>query len=357
MIHLRARKRLGAFDWNVEFIAARGVTVLFGASGAGKTVTLEAIAGFLRPDAGRILVGDTLWYDGESGLCLPPQRRHCGYVFQNYALFPHLTLRQNLEYAVQHLPRLERRRRVNDLLERFKLTTAAERRPALLSGGQKQRCSIARALISGPRALLLDEPARGLDAPLRADLYEVIRQVQAEFAAPVLVVTHDLEECFALGEEMIVLHEGRVAQMGAPAVVLDRPATLEVARLIGRHNLIAAEIVHLDPQRDRSLLRTASGEIASRYYPGHLKGDRVTLCVRTDRVVAHPGPEPPAGGALPVRLERTVARPQGTRLEFTDGWAVESRDPRPPAAQNQEQWWLEVPGDAIHLLPRGESPC
>src|ERR1700680_1827326 len=200
-----ARPDSAAFSLELEFQAAAGVTVLFGPSGSGKTLTLDCIAGFVRPDEGRILLDNDILFDGLTGVHLAPQARNCGYVFQNYALFPHMTLRQNLEFAAERRPRLERHRRVNEMLEKFRLGESAGRRPHEVSGGQRQRCSIARALIGAPKLLLLDEPAQGLDAPLRMELYDVLRQVRADFKTPVLLVTHDLEECFELAHAMIVV--------------------------------------------------------------------------------------------------------------------------------------------------------
>jgi len=214
MIQARVRKQFApgpesaGFALDLEFQASRGFTVLFGPSGSGKTLTLDSIAGFVRPDEGRILLDDQILFDGAAGVHLAPRARRCGYVFQNYALFPHMTLRQNLEFAAERIPRLERHRKVNEMLEKFHLAEVSGRRPYELSGGQKQRCSIARALIGAPRLLLLDEPARGLDAPLLADLYLVLRQVREEFGIPVLLVTHDFEECLELGDEMIVVRQG-----------------------------------------------------------------------------------------------------------------------------------------------------
>src|SRR5204863_3210309 len=195
-----------------------------------KTLTLDLIAGFVRPDDGRILLDDDILFDGDASVNLAPQARNCGYVFQNYALFPHMTVRENLAFAAERRPRLERHRRVNEMIEKFHLTEIAGRRPRELSGGEQQRCSIARALIGEPKLLLLDEPARGLDASLRATLYSTLRQVRADFSTPILLVTHDLEECFELGDEMLVLHQGRIVQSGAPKDVLAQPANVEVAR-------------------------------------------------------------------------------------------------------------------------------
>src|SRR5258708_9904163 len=198
------------FSLDLEFTASQGVTVLFGPSGSGKTVALDAVAGFVKPDEGRILLDDQILYDAASGVHPAPQKRNCGYVFQNYALFPNMTLRQNLEFAAERRPRLERHRRVTEMLEKFRLTEAAGRRPHEVSGGQRQRCSIARALIGEPKLLLLDQPAPGLDAPLRAEFYGVLREVRAAFKTPMLLVTHSLDECFELGEAMLILYEGRI---------------------------------------------------------------------------------------------------------------------------------------------------
>lgn len=202
MVQARLRKTFpvrpdsAGFSLDLEFQATGGVTVFFGPSGAGKTLVLNCIAGFVRPDEGRILLDDEILFDGAAGVHLAPQARRCGYVFQNYALFPHMTLRQNLKFAAERRPRLERHRHVNEMLERFRLVDAAGRRPHEVSGGQRQRCSIARALIGEPKVLLLDEPTQGLDAPLRAEFYDALRQVRADFKTPMLLVTHDLEECF-----------------------------------------------------------------------------------------------------------------------------------------------------------------
>src|SRR5579863_8774851 len=221
-----------AFHLDVEFEAAAGVTALYGPSGSGKTLTLDAIAGFIAPDAGRIMLDNRILFDAESGVNLTPQQRSCGYVFQNYALFPHMTLRENLAFAAHALPRLERHRRIAEQLERFKLTGMAGRYPHELSGGQKQRGSIARALIVNPRVVLMDEPGRGLDAALRVDLYALIRELRDGLRVPVLLVTHDLEECFALAERVLIYQAGRIVHRGSPAELLRNPGTAEVADLL-----------------------------------------------------------------------------------------------------------------------------
>ncbi len=344
-----ARPDAAGFSLNLEFSAGGGVTALFGPSGSGKTLTLDAIAGFVRPEEGRIMLDDAILFDAATGVHLPPQARRCGYVFQNYALFPHMTLRENLAFAAERRPRLERHRRVNELLEKFRLQDIAGRRPHEISGGQKQRCSIARALIGSPKILLLDEPAQGLDAPLRAEFYEILRQVRSEFKTPMLLVTHDLEECFELGEEMIVLHEGRIAQSGPPRRILDQPANLEVARLLGAFNLIPAEIRVLDPGRNRSRLQIGEFEIEGPYFPGHLKGDRVTVCVRPEQLRALPRDGRPGPNQIPAELKRVVERVRGVRLQF-DGLAVDLPHADYETQRANEQWLIEFPCDALRVL-------
>ena len=347
MIQARIRKTYGAFALDVEFTAAAGITVLFGASGAGKTLTLDSIAGFVRPDEGRILLDDVLLFDGAAHVWLPPQRRQCGYVFQNYALFPHMTLRENLAFAAERLPRLERHRRINEMIERFQLTDAADRRPGQCSGGQRQRCSIARALVSSPKVLLLDEPARGLDAPLRTELYDAVRQVRSAFGIPVLLVTHDLDECFELGDEMIILRDGRIVQKASPQEVAERPANLAVAQLLGMHSILEAEIVQLDPQRNTSVLRVGEHRVAGEYYPGHLKGDRVWICVPNASVRATPRNGSLGENQIGARLARAHPRPGGSLLEFEGGLFAFTT-----SQQHNGDWAVEFPPPAIHVLPR-----
>lgn len=356
MIQARIRKQFApglesaAFSLDVEFKAAAGITVLFGPSGAGKTLTLDCIAGFVRPGEGRILLDDEILFDGASGVHLPPQARHCGYVFQNYALFPHMTLRKNLEFAVERLPRLERHRKVTEMLEKFHLTEVSGRRPYELSGGQKQRCSIARALIGSPRLLLLDEPARGLDAPLRAELYAALRQVRQEFEIPVLLVTHDFEECFQLGEEMIVLRDGRVVQTGAPRKVFDQPVNVDVARLLGAYNLLQVEILGLDPGRNVSRLRLRDFELTGPYFPGRLIGDRVWLCVRPDMLSASPKDGRLRPNQMAATLLRAVDKPERVRLEFAADLAVEMPRPEFEKYRGVKEWAIEFPQTGLRIL-------
>lgn len=356
MIQVRIRKKFAAaresagFELDVMFEALGGITVLFGPSGAGKTLTLDCIAGFETPDDGRILVDDSILFDAPTRVNIPPRDRRCGYVFQNYALFPHMTVRQNLMFAAKRRARLERHRRVNEMLERFHLEDVAGRRPHEISGGQKQRCSIARALIADPRVLLLDEPAQGLDAPLRAELYSLLRQVRNDFQTPTLLVTHDLEECFELGEEMLVFREGKLVQTGAPRSVLERPASIEVARLLGQFNLLPVEILALDPGRNTSRLRFAEFDISGPYLKGHFRGDRVWVCVRPSELTVRGRDAKPAANQVPARLERVVEMPHGMRLEFERELTVELSHAEYERQKHNREWVIEFRPEAIRVL-------
>ncbi|HWY48305.1 MAG TPA: ABC transporter ATP-binding protein [Bryobacteraceae bacterium] len=356
MIQARLRKNFApgaesaGFSLDVEFQAAQGITVLFGPSGAGKTLTLDSIAGFVRPDEGRVLVDDQILFDAASGVCLAPRARHCGYVFQNYALFPHMTLRKNLEFALDRSPRLERHRKVNEMLEKFHLADVSGRRPHELSGGQKQRCSIARALIGSPRLLLLDEPARGLDVPLRAELYSVLREVRQDFGVPILLVTHDFEECLELGDEMLVFREGRIVQTGAPRKVFDQPVNVDVARLLGLYNLLPAESRALDPGRNVSRIRYRDFELTGPYFPGRLIGDQVWLCIRPDLLSVTTRDGHSIGNQMPATLVRVVEKPDRLRLEFAGDIAVDVSRAEFENHRGVKEWLIEFPRSTLRIL-------
>ena len=240
----------------------------------------------MRPDEGRILVDDNLLFDASTGIHIPPQRRRCGYIFQEHSLFPHMTVRGNLQFAARaaHTGRLVGHRKMQELLEAFELTELAERRPARLSGGQKQRAALARILMGEPRLLLLDEPARGLDARLRLSFHEVLRKSRSRLDIPVLLVTHDLEECFELADSLCIMDKGRLLQSGTKDQVFLRPSSIDVARLLRIHNIWPAEIAALDPGRNTSRIRVMDQELEGPYFPGHLIGDRGVLCVRRSEI-------------------------------------------------------------------------
>jgi molybdate transport system ATP-binding protein len=358
MIQVRIRKSFpprpdsAGFSLDIEMRASSGLSVLYGPSGAGKTMTLDAIAGFVKPDEGRILVGDEILFDGGSRINLPPRSRRCGYVPRGHALLPHMTLRQNLTFAAacRRLPRLERHRKVSEILERFRLSEVSGRRLNELSESEAQRCSIARALIGQPKLLLLDQPARRLDAPLRSNLHDLLRQVGAEFGIPILLVAQDMDECFELSEEMFVVQAGRLLQSGPPRQVLDQPASVEVARLVGSFNLLPAEITALDPAKRTSRLRLGPVELAGPYFPGRLLGDRVTLCVRPEELRAFAPAGRPGSNQVAVQLVRVTQRPQTVRLHFSGGIMAELADAEFDKLKHHKDWIVEFPPQCLRAL-------
>jgi molybdate transport system ATP-binding protein len=358
MIDARLIKRFAAgaetepFDLDIHLQAGSGITVLFGPSGAGKTLTLNCIAGFTRPDEGRILVHDRLFFDAGTHVHLAPQQRRCGYIFQDHALFPHMTVRGNLRFAanVARASRLNSHRRINELLEAFELTDLADRIPAQLSGGQKQRAAIARALIGEPRLLLLDEPARGLDARLRAAFYEVLHKTRERLQAPILLVTHDLDECFELADAVCLMDRGRVLQCGPPDQVFMRPESLDSARSLDLYNILPAEISALDPGRDTSRLRVFDQEVEGPYLPGHLIGDRGYLCMPRSEFKALPASSKPARNQLLLKVLGRARSPRGVRLEFEHGLSTTVSEVEFAALRGQDRLCLEIPPSAVHFI-------
>jgi molybdate transport system permease protein len=228
------------FTLHVDLAAGSGAVGLLGPSGAGKSMTLRMIAGVSTPDHGRIVLNGRVLFDSAAGTNLPPARRRVGMVFQDYALFPHLTVAENVGFGLAHLSRSERRTRVDEQLASMRIRELAHRFPREISGGQRQRVAIARCMAMDPDALLLDEPFAALDPHLRRQTEEQLRETLAHFHGAVVFVTHDMEEAFRFCTDLLVLDHGRVIARGPKHELFERPRTVAAARLTGCKNIVAA---------------------------------------------------------------------------------------------------------------------
>ncbi|MEO1640850.1 MAG: molybdenum ABC transporter ATP-binding protein [Pseudomonadota bacterium] len=218
MIRVSVQKRLGDFSLDVEIDAPAGVTAIFGRSGSGKTSVVNAVAGLLQPDTGRVVVGDQVLFDGVQRVNLPVHQRRVGYVFQDARLFPHMSVAQNLRYGGDH--------DADRVIHVLGLEDLLDRRPASLSGGERQRVALGRALMCDPQILLMDEPLAALDAPRKAEILPYLERLRDEVQIPVLYVSHDMSEVGRLATTLVVMEAGRVAVAGPLAQVLASPAAV-----------------------------------------------------------------------------------------------------------------------------------
>jgi len=250
---LQARLEVRRRDFTVEvdLHTATETLVVVGPSGCGKTTVLRTLAGLLTPAAGRITLGEQVLYDATRGIDVPPEQRRVGVVFQHYALFPHLDVVDNVGYGLPRLPQPERERRISAALKRVRITELAGARPSELSGGEQQRVAVARALITEPRLLLLDEPLSALDVDNRANLRRELAILLHHLAIPTVVVTHDLADADALADRIAVMDRGRIVQTGTPQDVIDHPANAYVAQFTGA-NVIPGSL--LDPHAEPDAL-------------------------------------------------------------------------------------------------------
>lgn len=231
-LSVKLKKDVGSFSLDVAWKMVDELAVLFGYSGAGKSITLQMIAGLMEPDSGAVCCGENVLFDSLNNINLPPQRRSFGYVFQNLALFPHMTVYENIRYGARGLGPDESRRRIAEIINAFRLEGVTDHPPSQLSGGQQQRVAFARALIRKPEVLLLDEPFSALDNPLRLEMRQFLKDVRSTFNIPVVLVTHDIIEAYTMADTIIVYSNGRVVQTGSPSEVFNHPANKEVEALV-----------------------------------------------------------------------------------------------------------------------------
>jgi molybdenum ABC transporter ATP-binding protein len=329
LLRVEARHRLGALRLDVRLAVEHGECLaLAGPSGAGKTSVLRVAAGLLRPERGRVEANGETWLDTEAGIDVPAERRRCGYVFQHYALFPHLSAWQNVAYPLRGLSRAERRARALELLERFGLADHADARPHTLSGGERQRVALARALARGPEVLLLDEPLSALDARTRAAAARELGAVLRESAAPAVLVTHDFAEAAQFGDRVGIIDNGRVVQEGSASELAASPRSAFVADFTGA--VVLTGVARRDPSGVTRVELDGGGTVTST----DAADGAVAVSVYPWEIAVEPAGEQPHGSAenrLPVevlslttvgnRVRLGLAGPQPLVAEITRGSA------------------------------------
>jgi len=244
-----------------RFAVGSGFTILFGPSGAGKTTILDCIAGLQKPDSGRISVSDETFFDSRRQVNVATQQRNIGYLFQTLALFPHMTVRRNIEYGLAQLDARERQARSSEIADSFGIAGLLDRRPAKISGGERQRVALARALVTRPKALLLDEPMSALDRSTRSKILDDLRKWNEAHAVPVLYVTHEREEVYALGDRVLVLEAGKIVADGTPHDVLSRPQLESIAQLAGFENIFDCSVVAAHAEQGTMTCRIDGSEV------------------------------------------------------------------------------------------------
>ncbi|HSS66746.1 MAG TPA: ABC transporter ATP-binding protein [Gammaproteobacteria bacterium] len=348
---------------DASFACAPGeVLALVGPSGSGKSTILRIIAGLYRPREGRVSVDGEHWLDTGKGIAVPPHRRAAGIVFQSYALFPHMTAVGNISAALENLPTHDRRRRAEELLRLVNLGGLEDRRPAELSGGQQQRVAVARALAREPGVLLLDEPFSAVDRQTRERLYRELAIIRRRLSMPVVLVTHDLTEALMLADSLCLLHRGRTLQHGRPLDVMQRPATVEVARLVGQRNIFTATVVEQDSDTGFTIVDWNGHRIEAASAPQFRPGDTVAWLVPHSKVLLHRRDRPsrgtkenPVSGVISEHVVLGDTTVSVLNVEGRDDLAITFHVPAHVADRNRlaagERASVSLLAQAIHLMP------
>lgn len=329
------------------------VMVLFGPSGSGKTTIVRCLAGLERPSQGRIAFNGVVWNDAASGAMLPPQSRSIGYVFQDYALFPHLNVEQNIGYGLKGLSRREQTGRVEEMVRLLRLDSLQLRHPGELSGGQQQRVALARALVRRPGLLLLDEPLSALDLPTRLELGWELEQLLRKLGIPTVLVTHDWTEALTLGDRLLAIVKGKVLQTGTPNEVFSRPAHPEVAAAVGIETIGMGRAL----QRQEGVVELQVGTVRLHAADPGPEAPEYYVCIRAEDVTLERGSasRSSARNHLPGRVVQISPAALGVIVRVDVGLEIAARITR----QALHELRLEIGGEitaavkasAVHLIP------
>lgn len=348
------RVPLAGFTLETNFTASRPITVLFGPSGSGKTTLLDLVAGLRKPDSARIELDGAVLTDTANQVFIPTRRRGIGYVPQDLALFPHLSVRQNLRYGWKPLE--NHQVRFDAVAEVLDITALLDRDVNQLSGGERQRVAIARALLASPRLLLLDEPLANLDLPLKVKILRYLKRIRDEFRIPMIYVTHDRYETLSLADEMVVLINGRVAQHGSAAEIFNRPSTIHVAGMLAIETIQPGKIVGAE----NGLLRVAVGDVVLSAVDPTLQPSTSTVhvCIRADDVIVSKDNDNPNSARNHLRATVSGVHPEGAliRIDLDCGFPLAALLTK----QSSEELALKigepvvalVKAPHVHLIPR-----
>jgi molybdate transport system ATP-binding protein len=356
------KKTVGSFELAPSFAAEQELVVLFGPSGSGKSLTLRTIAGLLRPDSGRIELPEQVVFSSEQGINVPARMRNVGYVVQNLALFPHLNVAENIAYPLAGWPKQMQRERVAELITLLGLDGLERRLPGAISGGQQQRVALGRALAARPGVLLLDEPFTALDGPVRNLLRREVAKLKQQLNLAALFVTHDLQEAFALADQIAIYDEGRVLQFGPRERIFRYPASARVAELLDARNIIEGVVV----SKSEGFIEVKTADFIARARPDAdvALDDRVWLSIRPEHVIIQRHDHEAVDTVLDVEIEDEVATGNSHRLYLRvlregqpASTLIESDVPAHPYSVmgigERRRWRVSLSLDETVAIPRG----
>jgi molybdate transport system ATP-binding protein len=347
---------------NVQLNCDRNeLLVLVGPSGSGKTTLLRSIAGLHRSRNSYVRCAGNVWSDVQNNIHCPTQQRRIGFVFQHYALFPHLSVRENIALACGYMPKPQRRHQVDEMLRLVNLDGLDERKPSQLSGGQQQRVALARALARNPAVLLLDEPFSAVDQVTRRKLRRELAQLRHKLSIPIILVTHDLDEARMLADRMCILHDGTLLQTGTPDTVFVKPANALVARLVDLGNLFSGEILRHDREKKLTYMRWNNMDLECALQDSFAVGATVDWVIPPENIILHRRDRPSKGEhENPVHgtIEQAIRLGENTSMVMVRedkqtklGFMVPTHVARRNNLNTGASITVSLLADAIHLMP------